>query len=231
MLFTEIASLDRLQIERDGAQRFGSALPAPVVAMITNALSSSPTDQAGVRLFGSAELRPMLAATGVIGSLATGLMRRTMQPVRAVLFDKSPLTNWRLAWHQDRVIVVKERLPVDGFGPWTRKQGALHVAPPFAILSRMLTLRVHLDAVPSTNAPLLIAPGSHRFGRVSEQDVPEVVARCGAVACEADAGDVWAYSTPILHASEAAMLPKRRRVLQVDYSGDDLLGGLEWLGV
>jgi hypothetical protein len=35
----------------------------------------------------------------------------------------------------------------------------------------------------------------------------------------------------ILHASEAARRPARRRVLQVDYAARDLPGALEWLGV
>lgn len=95
----------------------------------------------------------------------------------------------------------------------------------------MFTLRVHLDDVPATNAPLLIAPGSHRHGRVPVAEVEGVVTRCGTVACLALAGDVWVYSTPILHASEAAGNPVRRRVLQVDYSCDALPGGLEWLGL
>jgi hypothetical protein len=56
----------------------------------------------------------------------------------------------------------------EGFGPWTRKHGALHVAPPFEILADMVTLRVHLDPVPATNAPLLVAPGSFLFGRIPE---------------------------------------------------------------
>jgi hypothetical protein len=47
----------------------------------------------------------------------------------------------------------------------------------------------------------------------------------------AEAGDVWAYSTPILHASERATEPTHRRVLQVDYAVGELPGGLAWLGV
>jgi signal transduction histidine kinase len=46
--------------------------------------------------------------------------------------------------------------------------------------------------------------------------------------CLADAGDVWVYRTPILHASDRAANGRRRRVLQVDYSGDDLPDGLSW---
>ena len=49
--------------------------------------------------------------------------------------------------------------------------------------------------------------------------------------CVAEAGDVWLYATPILHASEASHRPGHRRVLQVDYAAEELPGGLEWLGV
>ena len=65
--------------------------------------------------------------------------------MRAILFDKTPATNWSLGWHQDRTIAVAKRADVNGFGPWTVKSGLLHVAPPFDILVRMVTLRVHLD--------------------------------------------------------------------------------------
>lgn len=106
----------------------------------------------------------------------------------------------------------------------------LHVAPPISLLERMLTIRVHLDDVPAENAPLLVAPGSHRFGRVPEGKIAEVVQACGVVTCIAEAGDVWLYATPILHASEASRLPGHRRVLQVDYAAEELPGGLEWLG-
>lgn len=126
---------------------------------------------------------------------------------------------------------MRERREVDGFGPWSRKHGALHVAPPYELLAGMLTLRVHLDPVPEANAPLLVAPGSHRLGRIKEADVPEVVSKCGVAMCLASAGDVWTYATPILHASDRASAPTHRRVLQVDYAVGDLPGGLQWLGV
>jgi ectoine hydroxylase-related dioxygenase (phytanoyl-CoA dioxygenase family) len=107
----------------------------------------------------------------------------------------------------------------------------IHVAPPFALLERMVTLRIHLDPVDTGNAPLLVAPGSHRLGRVPEPDIDRVVSLCGQAACLARRGDIWIYATPILHASDAARRPARRRVLQVDYSPDELPDGLEWLSV
>ena len=118
-----------------------------------------------------------------------------------------------------------------GYGTWSIKQGIQHVEPPFAVIERMATLRVHLDAVPEGNAPLLVAPGSHRLGRVAESQITDTVARCGTVVCLAEAGDVWAYATAILHASAASTHGGRRRVLQVDYAAAPLPGGLEWLGV
>ena len=111
------------------------------------------------------------------------------------------------------------------------KSGMLHVEPPFELLSGMVTVRVHIDPVPASNAPLLIAPGSHKLGRIAEDDVREIVRRCGTIACLAEAGDIWLYATPILHASEAAAVPAHRRVLQVDFAVGRLPGGLEWLGV
>src|SRR6185437_11540902 len=99
------------------------------------------------------------------------------------------------------------------------------------VFSKMTTLRLHLDPTPAENSPLLIAPGSHRLGRIAEADVPSVVADRGVFTCLADRGDAWLYATPILHASEASKTPLRRRVLQVDYAMDDLPGGLEWTGV
>lgn len=95
----------------------------------------------------------------------------------------------------------------------------------------MVTVRAHLDDVPATNAPLLIAPGSHKFGRVTVEDIETVVERCGIASCLAEAGDVWLYATAILHASETASMPKSRRVLQVDFAAEELPSGLEWLGV
>ena len=92
----------------------------------------------------------------------------------------------------------------------------------------MTTVRVHFDPVDQDNAPLLVAPGSHRRGLIAERDIESVVAECGEYDCLSEAGDVWMYATPILHASARAVRPRRRRVLQIDYSADILPGGLEW---
>jgi len=221
---------ETLNLRSHGAERLRGAVASDLTALRV-ALAHLPADQAGIRIRGVATLTPFLEAHGSIGAIAAGTLGPNSRPVRAVLFDKTAGVNWALALHQDRTICVKQRKEVEGFGPWTIKQGMQHVAPPFELLSRMVTLRIHLDDVPATNAPLLIAPGSHKYGRVSVDAIDAIVRGYGTYTCLADAGDVWAYSTPILHASEAATRPARRRVLQLDFAAEQLPGGLEWLGV
>jgi len=185
-----------------------------------------PADCAGVRLHGVAGL-PKLLGPDALGAFAGPGMR----PVRAILFDKSAAANWALGWHQDRTIAVRQRAEQPGFGPWSVKQGMHHVEPPFALLDSMRTMRIHFDPVPADNAPLLIAPGSHRFGRILEAALEGIVERCGTATCLAEAGDVWVYATPIVHASAASAGHRHRRVLQVDFSANMLPHPLEWLGV
>lgn len=226
----QLSNASHLKLADDGAQHFpGAALGS--LDDICVALNQLPRQRAGVRIYGIAALRPILGANGTVGSVAAAFLGDQCRPVRAILFDKTAETNWSLAWHQDRTICVKQRIEVENYGPWTIKRGIQHVAPPFELLSRMVTLRVHIDDVPENNSPLLIAPGSHKAGRVPIDEYDEVVLRCGIFACLANAGDVWAYATPILHASETSDLQARRRVFQIDYSADELAGALEWLGV
>jgi hypothetical protein len=228
---TEVSDDAEPRFDRDGAQRFAGALDREALSALLKLLGTAPTHKAGVRLNGLPGLAQPLAADGAVGVIAAGVLGAAVKPVRAVLFDKTPQTNWALAWHQDRTIVVEHRLDVDGFGPWSRKAGLQHVAPPFSILETMVTVRVHLDNVGAENAPLLVALGSHRPGRLAVTEIEAAVAARPIHACLAEAGDIWLYSTPILHASEAAASPSHRRVLQVDYAARDLPGGLQWLGV
>jgi hypothetical protein len=82
----------------------------------------------------------------------------------------------------------------------------------------MITIRAHLDDCPNDNAPLLDVPGSHRLGRVAAERTADMAREHGYAPCLAGAGDLWMYATSILHASERAQSPRRRRVLQVDYA-------------
>ena len=217
-------------LESDGAERFDAAAVASL-ASLAELFAAHPPTAAGTRLFDHPRLRVLLLAGGPISRLAVRLLGPRARPVRAILFNKSASANWGLGWHQDRVIAVRSRTDHPGFGPWSVKRGVHHVTPPWDILSAMRTLRVHLDPVPKDNAPLLVAPTSHRLGIVTESEIEDVVGRLGSRACLAAAGDVWAYATPILHASAPSISGEHRRVLQVDYAALDLPKGLDWHGV
>lgn len=219
-----------MKFERDGAERVEAALSLQDLDKLEAVLSHLSADNAGVRLVGVPGLTPFLDTLGSIGAVAAQVLNAA-RPVRALLFNKTQEMNWALGWHQDRTIAVRERIETPGYSPWTVKAGLLHVAPPFEVLANMVTLRVHLDPVPEDNAPLRIVPGSHLLGRIAEDEVSDVVRARGDAVCLAEKGDVWLYATPILHASDAAKLPQRRRVLQVDFAAYDLPNGLQWLGV
>ena len=214
--------------ERDGYLHFARALDNHDLTRIEEIAA---VGRPGVRL-SSTSLKPisdLLDVSGPVGSIVTELIGGAAFPVRAIMFDKSPAANWSLGWHQDRTICVAERIDVEGFGPWTVKQGQLHVQPPQDLLERMITLRIHLDDVPIDNGPLLVIKDTHRLGKLTEDRIADLVAESDVATHLAQRGDVWAYRTPIVHASaSAASGYTARRVLQLDYSRESLPGGLRW---
>jgi hypothetical protein len=220
-----------LRLGRHGAEFHPQVLSGAELAALRLFADAVLAGRSGARLFGDETLSGFLAPGGAVGRIAAAALGPDARAVRAVMFDKSPQANWSVAWHQDRTIAVAERREVPGFGPWSSKSGAVHVEPPFDILDAMVTLRAHLDDCDADNAPLLIAPGSNRLGRVRAAAAAEVARKFAPISCLAGAGDVWLYATPIIHASERARTPRRRRVLQVDYANFALPGGLEWIGI
>jgi ectoine hydroxylase-related dioxygenase (phytanoyl-CoA dioxygenase family) len=213
-----------LSFEQDGAVHHPAALATGEVERLRDRLDVlarpgrrlTPGDLADLKL-------------DAMSRIAGGHLGREAFAVRAVLFDKTQDANWIVAWHQDRTIPVRERIETAGFGPWSTKAGVLHVAPAIAILEGMATLRLHLDDCHDDNAPLHVALGSHRLGLVPADQAHEMAEQRPRMVCHAAAGDVWAYSTPILHTSARSQSSRRRRVLQVDYATEELPGGLQWV--
>lgn len=217
-----------LHFARDGAEISDVQVD---VEKFLSVLSPVSGRKAGVRLRGISGLGQLVDSSSLPGAAVQKYLGQHAIPVRAILFDKNEFTNWTLDWHQDRTIAVAERIETEGYNNWSIKQGIHHVEPPFDILSKMVTIRIHLDDVGPKNAPLKISPGSHKFGRVREKNYSSIVKQCGEEVCLARAGEVWMYATPILHASLAAKVPTHRRVLQVDYSATLLPQGLDWAGL
>jgi hypothetical protein len=147
--------------------------------------------------------------------------------VRAILFDKDAAVNWSLGWHQDSSVALRERVDVEGFGPWTVKDGVPHAIAPESMLREMISLRVHLDDCGAESGPLRVIPGSHALGRLTDARVREFAAERG-VACLASAGDVLAFKPLLLHASSSSTSGAHRRVLQLEYARTELPRELTW---
>lgn len=185
--------------------------------------------QGGVRnvMNRSAAFRDM-AATGPLSVIAMAILGENARPVKATLFDKATDANWRVPWHQDLTIAVRERNEAPGFGPWTVKAGVAHVQPPTEVLERMIALRLHLDDTTADNGALHVVPGSHLLGRIDPGAISELRRGMGEVVCGVPAGWVMAMRPLLLHASSPTQ-GARRRVLHVEYASDDLPCGLAWI--
>lgn len=148
--------------------------------------------------------------------------------VRVVFFDKTPEANWALFWHQDLSIAVKARHDVDGFGPWTRKDGVNCVQPPLEILENMLTVRLHLDDCADENGALQVLPRSHLKSRLDDQQTQEMRALQNPTTCSVFAGGAVLMRPLLLHCSSKSTTDSHRRVLHCEFAATDLPGPLEW---
>lgn len=160
-----------------------------------------------------------------LARMAVGVLAR---PVRAILFDKTAGANWRVTWHQDLTIAVRDRIETPGFGPWSQKAGVWHVQPPVAVLEAMVALRLHLDPCGPDNGPVRVLPGSHGAGKLRESDYQVWRDRVDEQLTPADQGDVLLMRPLLLHASSPASSPHHRRVLHIEYAGCELPGDLQW---
>lgn len=142
--------------------------------------------------------------------------------VRGILFDKTPEANWKVIWHQDLTIAIRERRTAPGFGPWSEKGGIPHVQPPASILERMIAVRVHLDACTETNGPVRVLPGSHRCGRLSADEIDAWKLKTEPVDCLVERGGILAFYPLLLHASSPALSPIHRRVIHLEFAAAEL---------
>ena len=150
------------------------------------------------------------------------ILPQMLTPVRSILFDKTPESNWPVAWHQDLTIQVSEQTELDGYGPWSVKDDGIHVQPPIQILESMWTLRIHLDDTLADNGPLMVIPSSHTQGKLNSDESSEI-GRQAPYLCECQAGDVLLMSPLILHSSNRSKKPSHRRVIHFEYAEPELL--------
>ena len=171
-----------------------------------------------------------LAVQPALLDLAKAVLGPKAQAVKGLYFDKNEEANWLVPWHQDLTITVMERVDIPGFGPWSEKEGIVHVQPPARILEGLVTLRIHLDDAGVDNGALRVLPGTHRHGRIPSGEISKYVETIAPVICEAKRGDVLVMRPLLLHSSPPSISPSHRQVIHLEYSAADLPGGLEWCG-
>jgi Phytanoyl-CoA dioxygenase (PhyH) len=144
------------EIELNGFAIIQDVLQADAVNRIVDELEEVRTDEAARRragrAFGIRNLQNVLpsayalASSDVLKTLVEPILGRSVRVVRWIYFDKRKEANWKVAWHQDLTIAVRQRTEADGFGPWSIKAGISHVQLPVSALGVMLMRPLLLHA-------------------------------------------------------------------------------------
>jgi ectoine hydroxylase-related dioxygenase (phytanoyl-CoA dioxygenase family) len=218
------ASDVRQQVERDG---FG-IVPACLDEGTVEHLSKQFEDTQYPRrnLLSLPSIR-QLATSKRVREVMEAVLRPKCFAVRGIFFNKTQSANWKVVWHQDLTVSVRERRDADGFGPWTMKDGVLHVQPPADVMSGMLAIRLHLDESGPDNGPLRVIPGSHKQGRLSAKQLASL-RKEAAVTCCVPKGGALLMRPMLIHASSRCVIQKPRRVIHLEFGATELPQGLEW---
>src|ERR1700761_245313 len=168
-----------------------------------------------------------LASSPAVRKIAEAVMGDDCFAVRGIFFNKTRASNWKVVWHQDLTVAVRERKEAVGFGPWTTKAGVPHVQPPAAVMAGMLAIRLHVDDSGEDNGPLRVIPGTHCAGRFSSEAIA-AVDKTKAVTCTVPAGGAAVMRPLLLHASSESVNAKSRRVVHFEFAAADLPNGLDW---
>jgi ectoine hydroxylase-related dioxygenase (phytanoyl-CoA dioxygenase family) len=170
-----------------------------------------------------------LARDARLMQFATATLGQNAFPFRATLFDKSTASNWLVVWHQDTALPLRERREVQGWGPWSAKEGVICAHAPAQALEQVLAIRIHLDDSTSENGPLKALPKTHKCGVLSDDAIHDLAETIPAVECAVAVGGLLLMSPLLVHASSKAKSDAMpRRVLHVEYaSAAQFSGGIK----
>ncbi len=214
------------RIEREGGCLWPFAIPEPQMAELDIRLAvGAPRRPVSMDM-----LKPWLEKTDLPNWIAEvlGPTDQPVRPVRALLMGKSPADNWAVAFHQDTTVAVKAHREVPGFGSWVNKAHFFHAQAPTEVMGRLISVRLHLDDSGLESGPLKWIPGSHRFGKLEDARIVEMVAKGPVETITAHRGEMMFMNPLLLHGSDRALLPAPRRVLHIEWADFELPGGLEW---
>lgn len=146
--------------------------------------------------------------------------------VKSIYFDKPEKSNWYVAYHQDLTISVDKKVELEGFGPWTTKQGQFAVQPPVDILQRNFTIRIHLDDTNCNNGALKVIPQSHLKSVYRPETIDWKVEK--EIICDVKKGGVMLMKPLILHSSSRTTNQQKRRVIHIEFSDSELPNAIQW---
>lgn len=201
---------------------------AAEMADLARALGAIFAGGAGQRaLLGLPEVRATAEQAGA-RLAALGLLRSGAPAIQAIAFNKTPQTNWKVAWHQDLQFpfVGADRTP--GCSGFCRKDGLEYGQPPDEVLAGLLAVRLHLDACDAGNGPLRVLPGTHAAGVLEDGEIEHRKATVAEQVCLAELGDAILMRPLLLHASSAASEPRQRRVLHLVFAEEPLPAPAHW---
>jgi ectoine hydroxylase-related dioxygenase (phytanoyl-CoA dioxygenase family) len=215
-----------MNLDQDGYAMVRNALDEVGCERLRDVLEEMVPGAHGVRNLLEIPQMAELAQTVAL-PLVAPILGSNARVVRGIFFDKLPGANWKVPWHQDLTIAVRERIETPGYSGWSIKEGVIHVRSPTDILEQMLTVRLHLDDCPADNGPLKVIPGTHRMGRLTREQVSRLSSG-EPVICEASAGDALLMRPLLLHASAPSVSPRHRRVLHIEFAAGELPLALHW---
>jgi ectoine hydroxylase-related dioxygenase (phytanoyl-CoA dioxygenase family) len=190
-------------------------------------IALDPKGRAGTRHLMSNQAVNELANDGRLLGIAREALGRAAVPFRATLFAKSRAANWLIPWHQDTALPLATTFADPEWASWSQKAGVAHAHAPAWALSRVVALRVHLDASTIENGPLRIVPGSQLAGVLTDEGVHDYVESHDQITCLVPRGGVLAMRPLLIHASSKADTGATRRVLHIEYADSlDLKPGI-----
>src|ERR1700694_1016477 len=212
------------QVQTHGYALIQRCGPEETIQALETAIDA---DRHGTRNLLSNAIVRAIAGSDEVRRSVTSVLGDECFAVRGIFFNQNPKTNWRVTWHQDCVIAVREKFLIEGWGPWSSKADVIHVRPELAVLQQMLAIRIHLDDCGEENGPLRVIPGSHRDGFLSDAQIQKR-SKENAVACAALRGDIILMRPLLLHSSPPATKPSNRRVVHLEFAAAELPHGAKW---
>jgi len=217
-------AVSKLQVDNDGFAIVPACLDEATVESLSKEFNDSRYAERNLLSIPSVKA---LAKSRAVRDIMEIVLGPRCFAMRGIFFNKTRSSNWKVVWHQDLTIAVRERRDCDGFGPWTVKAGVVHVQPPAEVMAGILAIRLHLDESGIDNGPLRVIPGSHLEGRLSAEQISRRK-RDDSVICTVPKGGALLMWPLLLHASSACEVPKPRRVIHLEFAASELPHGLDW---